>query len=152
MALVVGVPTNAWRTKLSQTYGGLAAFAAASYFRVGVGGWINPGGGAVPRAPNPALTNLDVIINPGLYAPVPAIPTFQKALVPGDFGHEAPTTLRINCLLDFGEYNDMGGGASPEIWELGIFDSANVMMAYSTFAKEIKDNTKQIVNTVRIVF
>jgi hypothetical protein len=152
MPIVVGVATNAWRAKLPNIFGGLVAFSPATYFKVGFGGWINPGSGPVPRMPDPTLTDLDVIINPSHYPTIPPKPFFQKTLLPGQFLYETPTTLRINCLLDFGDYNDDGTGGSPQIWEIGVFDGANVMMAYGTFAQEIKNNSKQIENDVRIIF
>jgi hypothetical protein len=49
-------------------------------------------------------------------------------------------------------------GNNPEIWEIGLFSDhpevagAGLLVAYGTFPVEIKDNTKQIVNNVRIVW
>jgi hypothetical protein len=151
-------------------FGGLTIFRQISYFRVGEGGWEDPGAGRQRRIPDKTFTNLDLALDPGRaipsrrYSGFESFGYFQKALTPSDFVYEGPTTLKVRCFLDFGEYNtknaagstliyNVGGlGVSPEIWELGLFDTANNMVAYGTFPKEVKDVTKQIENLVRIVF
>lgn len=96
---------------------------------------------------------------------------FEKYFNPlTDFVYTPPSTLEMRVFLDNGDFNDTGGLAPatqfPEIWELGIFsdhplyarDPVNsltakrLMVAYGTFAKEIKDSSKQILHTVRLVF
>ena len=74
----------------------------------------------------------------------------------------APSTIEVECLLDFSDFNDDGFGNAPEIYEIGIFSDHPVesglasdqglMVAYGTFPVEVKDNTKQILNVVRIIF
>jgi hypothetical protein len=155
MAVILGVPTNIWRAKLPQMFmpGSGVSFAQPSYFKVGMGGWINPGSGEVPRAPDPTLTDLDVIVNPGRYPGLPPNPySANILLLSGSFVYEAPTTLRSNCVLDFGDYNDDGTGANPKIWEIGLYDSAGTMIAYGTFPQEVKINTNQVENIVRVTF
>jgi len=149
-------------------------------FKVGVGGWVDPGGGPVPRSPDPTLRmiaappndvqDLDAIVDPTRLPinqryPAVAIPTFEKALIPANFTFIAPSTIKVRCFLDFGDFNSDGAG-SPEIWEIGIFSdhpafarvaigtpgAKRLMLAYGTIPKEIKDAAKQIEHFVRIVF
>ena len=170
MSVVNAVVCDKARETWPQMFGGLTLFRPISYFRVGEGGWIDPGAGRERRIPDRTFTNLDLALDPGRaiidrrYDGLESFGYFQKALVPGDFVFEGPTTLKVRCFLDFGEYNtknaagttliyNVGGlGVSPEIWELGLFDTNNNMVAYGTFPKQIKDGTKQIENGVRIVF
>jgi hypothetical protein len=171
MALVNAVITDKAREVAPKMYGGILPFAPASYFRVGEGGWIDPGGGRIRRdPPDRTFTDLDLILDLGRAGPQKRYNVaenfgyFQKALTPLDFVFEGPSTLRIRCFLDFGEYNiknapgatlvyDVGGPyASPEIWELGIYDTSNNLLAYGTFPKQTKDGTKQIENVVRMVW
>jgi hypothetical protein len=150
--------------------GGLLTFQQIAYFRVGEGGWFFNGltMQREPRTPDPTLTDIDIKLDPARSVPTKRYNVgenfgyYQKALIGSDFFFEGPTTLRVSCLLDNPEYNlenagtliyDVGGPyVSPEIWEIGLFDAANIMVAYGTFPKETKDASKQIENIVRIVF
>ena len=150
-------------------------------FKVGEGGWIDPGGGPVPRPPDPTLRviaappndvqDLDAIVDPtrpliSQRYPATSIATFEKALIPANFTYLAPSTIQVRCFLDFGDFNDDGFANSPEIWEIGIFSdhpsfsravigtpgAKRLMVAYGTIPKEIKDATKQIEHFLRVVF
>jgi len=165
-AVVCDVAREAW----PKQFGGLTVFRPISYFRVGEGGWVDPGTGRERRIPDKTFTNLDIALDPARavidrrYAGYESFGFFQKALTAGDFIFEGPTTLRVRCFLDFGDYNtknaagttviynEGGLGVSPEIWELGLFDTAGQMVAYGTFPKEVKDISKQVENLVRLVF
>jgi hypothetical protein len=155
---VPGTPPTSWDPRLK-------------FFRVGEGGWQDVGMGKVPRVPDTSLRNLvpplvqdiDSIVDLSRplafqrYAP-DARTFFTKNLVLADLVFEPPSTLLVRCLLDFSDYNDDGFGNNPEIWEIGLFSDhpevagAGLLVAYGTFPVEIKDNTKQIVNNVRIVW
>lgn len=153
MPEIAAVVSDARRSKLAKELGAMAGFSPfnpITTFKVGLGGWINPGTGQIPRDPDSTLSDVDVIENPSRYAPVPPTPTFSKALTPADFTYEVPGTLVVRCLLDFGEFNDDGLGGNPIIWELGLFDSGGTMVAYGTFPGETKTNIKQIENVVRV--
>lgn len=145
-------------------------FEPVAWFRVGEGGWHDPGTGPIPRVPSASLRyaggppinvqDLDIRVNSALYPPLRQ-GWFEKALLPTDFTFLAPSAVKVSCLLDFADFNDNGNGFSPEIWELGLFslhpDQVNypgvkTMLAYCTFPKEIKNVTKQILNVVRLVF
>ena len=126
------VYTDAVRQKYVRQRGGITSplSGTLSFFRVGVGGYLPNG---MPRTPDPSLTNLDVLENPGHYASVPATPSFQKSFVAGDIVAGASTNLiSINCELDPAEYNSDGTGF-PDIGEIGVFDSGGTMVLYATF-------------------
>ena len=183
MAIIPGVVTDDARLYWPQILGGIfspnvvTTVGSSEWdpriktFKVGEGGWIDPGSGAVPRTPDPGLRRLsapliqdiDAIVDPTRAVmdqryPADSLGTFEKALIVADFTFEAPTTIRVRCLLDFAEFNDDGLGNDPEMFEIGIFTDHPVeageklMIAYATFPKQLKDVTKQIENVVRIVF
>lgn len=167
MAQIPAVITNGWRSKLAQMFpvgsSTLIPASAVSYFKVGLGGWIDPGSGPVPRNPDPSFSDLDIVLDAARssanrrYAfPGPGIAWFKKPLISSDFVYEpppipgAPSVMRINALLDFIDWNDDGSGSSPQFWEIGIYDGTGLLMAYGTFPKEIKTNIKQLENVVRV--
>lgn len=171
MALVNAIITDKAREVAAKMYGSLLTFQPVAYFRIGEGGWIDPGGGRVRRdPPDRTFTNLDITLDPARaaldkrYNVAENFGYFQKTLTGLDFTFEGPSTLRVRCFLDFGEYNtknaagatlvyDVGGPyTSPEMWELGVFDAGNNLLAYGTFPKQTKDGTKQIENVVRMVW
>ena len=150
MALITAVVTAKAREKLPKMWGGLTSpFKLITKFKVGEGGWVNTPP-VERRQPNPALTDLDIITNPGLYT-VHATPTFTKVLVIGDFVFETPSTLKVTCTLAPADYNSNGTG-SPEIWEIGLFDDDLDMLAYATFPKQIKTVAASLSNIIRILF
>jgi hypothetical protein len=169
------------------------------FFKVGEGGWVNPGGGPEPRTP--PESNLKWITSTGYPSPATftdidaavditraaaavttrygstSRATFSKSLSTSDIVFVSPSIIEIECLLDFGEFNDDGFSNSPEIWEIGIFSdhpefvnaspypqggpfpanplnvgTPGLMVAYGTFPMQTKDATKQILNVVRILF
>ena len=170
MAVIPAVVTVDAREFWPKMFGGLATFKQILNFKVGEGGWVDPGGGKEPRVPDASLRRLDnslqdidCIVDPTRALIDQRYPTesrayFQKDLDPADITFVSPSTLRVRCLLDFGEFNDDGYGNNPEIWELGIFSEhptvggAELMVAYATFPQETKDGTKQIENIIKIVF
>ena len=157
MAEIIGVVTDTARALFPQQLGGLVPFAAVSYYKVGEGGYVDPGTGKVPRTPDASFTDLDAVLDASRPAidqryPADSRGVFQKSFVGGDLVYVAPTTLRCRCFLDFSEFNDDGFGNNPEIWEIGVFDADDNMLVYGTFPLQIKDNTKQIENFVRLIF
>ncbi len=154
MATVIATVTNQARAYWAQFFGnGLNTFFAPwspefLYFKIGRGGWINPGSGPVPRVPDPTLSDLDIIQNGPSGTATRYTPTvssgggpngniyfLQKSLVSANFSFIAPTTLQIRCILDFTDFNDIQGvpsnppggptnsplGINPQLWELGVF-------------------------------
>lgn len=170
MAVVNAVVTNLARQLAPQMWGNLITFEPIAYFKIGEGGWYDPGTGRVPRTPDPTLTDLDIILDPARSIPsrryygFESFGYFQKTFVPGDLVFQGPTTLLMSCLLDYGDYNtknapgatliyDVGGdGVSPTMWEMGAFDALGRMIMYGTFPVETKDISRQVENDGRIVF
>lgn len=171
MAIIEGVLTDTARKWWPQMFGGLTTFKPISRFVVGEGGWQDDGTGVkVRRTPDPALNHLDIVENPSRYGPGSIDPnsvaSYSKALVSTDFTFVSPTTLQVTLLLDFTEFNDDGLGNNPEIWEIGLFSEwpdypttsnpvtgANEMLvAYGTVDKQIKDSGKQLQNLFILTF
>lgn len=168
MALYTAVVTSIGAIKIPQYLGGLISpVDVISYYKVGEGGWADPGSGRQPRTPDPSLTDLDIIMDASRaaldkrYNVGENAGYFQKPLVPGDFSTPAPGILRVSCMLLNAEYNletdgtliyDVGGPYGlPEIWEIGLFDQNDDMILYGTFSKETKDASKMIENVCRLV-
>ena len=191
MAIIPAVITDDARKYWPQFFGGLLGVPGSTtipgtppttwdprlkFFKVGEGGWVDPGSGKVRRDPpssslrrltSPLIQDLDAAVDPTRalidqrYAASERA-TFKKDLVFSDVSFISPTTIEIECLLDFSEFNNDGFGNSPEMYEIGIFSDhpeesglasdQGLMVAYGTFPVEVKDVTKQILNLVRITF
>jgi hypothetical protein len=188
MAIIPAVITDDARKYYSQFIGAIFGAPATTtipgnpptdwdprikFFKVGEGGWVDPGSGAERRTPDaslrrlssPLIQDLDAAVDPTRVLASQRYlanerGTFKKNLTFTDIQFIAPSTIEIECLLDFSEFNNDGFGNSPEIWEIGIFADHPVesglaadqglMVAYGTFPIEIKNNTKQILNIVRL--
>lgn len=175
--VVVGAATEDARKYLPQILGGIVAqgytvgtSSIFTHFKVGEGGWIDPGSGRVARAPDATLRRLDnsiqdidSIVDPTRLLinqryPASERATFMKALTPADISFVAPTKLQIRCFLDFGEFNDDGFGDFPEIWEVGIFGThptvggQKLMWGYGTFLMTPKNPGITFEKLVRFVF
>lgn len=145
-----------------------------THFKVGEGGWTDPGTGAIPRTPpesdlryasgpDVGLQDIDALVDPFRAAADQRYPTdsrasFTKALIPSDFSFVAPNILRVRLFLDFGEFNDDGFGNSPEIWEAAVFSphptvsGKLLMVGYTTFPKVTKDAGRQLENAIDFPF
>jgi len=145
-----------------------------SHFKVGEGGWEDPGTGATARTPAgdlrrlaaPLIQDIDIVVDSTRAAGDKRYPDpgggytgyYQKAFILTDFTFEAPGTIKMRCFLDFGEFNDDGAGNSPDIWEIGIFSDhpteagEKLLVAYGTFAKQVKNIGVQLENFVRVTF
>jgi hypothetical protein len=151
MALILATVTNDARKYWPWFFGGQYGVGSTTTpgtptwnpllysFKVGSGGWYNPGTGPIPRIPNPdlrmlsgpmvGLQDIDALVDAtrtvpvgGFYGTTPGNRAwFEKLLVPSDFTYTAPNIVEIRCFLDLSEFNDNGAGAPPSIWELGIF-------------------------------
>lgn len=154
MATIVGVITDAGREKWSKYMAGVGGIhdIAGGGFKIGEGGWVDVPP-KVPKSPDPTLTDLDCIENAGSYPvdsryvfPVAGTKAFKSVL------WVSPSIIRLECELDFGDANDDGFGNPPEFWELGIYDSNGVMVAYFTFPVDIKTVLNQLLYEVDIIF
>lgn len=183
MAIVEAVITEDARKYWPQFFGGLVNDPATStlvgstwdprinLFKVGEGGWVNPGSGKAPRTPvtnlrrlsAPLIQDLDAIVDPTRALidqryPSDSRATFSKAISPADVLFEGTSAIRVDCLLDYADFNDDGFGNDPEIYEIGLFSDhpteagEYLMIAYGTFPAQIKDNATQLLNTIRITF
>lgn len=154
MTTVIGVITDAGREKWSKYMAGVGTIddIAGGGFRVGEGGWVDipP---KVPKSPDPTLTDLDCVVNAASY-PVDSRYVFPTvgAKAFASVNWVSPSIIRLECLVDFAEANDDGFGNPPEFWELGIFDSAGVMIAYFTFQVDTKYPTTQLLYEIDIIF
>lgn len=187
MAIVTAVITKDAREFWAKLFGGLLGDPSTTtnpatpeydhrikFFKIGEGGFVDPGTGEVPRVPDGALRRLSTPLIQDIDAVVDATRPvldqryaldqrgkFQKTLSPSDFTFESPSTLRVRCFLDFGEFNNDGFGNSPRMWEIGLFADhptetglavdEGLMVAYGTFPLEVKTGAIQIENIVRIV-
>lgn len=184
MAVIVGVATEDARAYFPQFFGRLLGISDGAtvvatpawnplirFFRIGEGGWVDPGGGAVPRTPDPTLRresapliqDIDAIVDPtrpliDQRYPADSLFYFDKNLDDGDFSFTAPSTLEVTCLLDFGEANDDGFGNDPEFYEIALFCDHPVeageylMITYATMPKQIKNSGVQLMNVIKITF
>jgi len=156
MATVIGVMTEGFEEGLSKWHanvaGGYADRIDGGGFRIGEGGWVDipP---KVPKTPDPTLTDLDCVVNPGSY------PVDSRYVFPGvgtkafkSITWVAPNVVRLECEVDFGEANDDGFGNPPEFWELGVFDSAGHMVAYFTFPVDTKTILNQLLYEIDLIF
>jgi hypothetical protein len=153
MPVINAVVTNLARQLWPQIFGGIiplqqgtSATTATPYywcpvmrfFRIGRGGWVNPG--PTPRAPDPSLTDLDIIVDTirqsHRYSGMAGnILFFQKNFVSTDLTWESPTTLKCACKLLTTEFNDISGvpsnppggssaspiGTNPVLYEIGVY-------------------------------
>jgi len=155
MAVIIGVITDTCKTQWAKMHGDLIPFSKISFFRMGEGGWQNPG--PVPRIPDPTFTDLDALLDPSRalinqrYAADERF-AYQKSFVGGDIVEISPGVLRCRCFLDFGEANNDGFGNSPEFWEIGVYTATGKLLTYATFPLQLKDATKSIENFVDILW
>jgi len=155
---IEAVVTDIGRLRLLQGWGQTTPLTYITDFKVGEGGWESTPAGQVPRDPTdpgpsnnrgPTLSDLDCIANPSDY-PADSRGNFTKALAPGDFAFTGNTTMEVTCFLDFAEFNDDGSGNFPEMYEIGLFNSAGSMVAYGTFPVVEKNPGVQRTFTVKI--
>jgi hypothetical protein len=76
---------------------------------------------------------------------------YSKALGAADVS-AAAGVLTVQCRLEAGEANDDGLGANPSLYELGLFDDEDYLMAYIVFDEVIKTDEKAIQRNVEITF
>jgi hypothetical protein len=87
----------------------------------------------------------------------PELYSYKKLVEPGDivFRGVGWGTVRCTMTLAAGEAIDDGRGASyggiPYYFEMGIFDSDDVLLAYMTFDKERKTGAVTITHTIDVV-
>lgn len=156
MAQVVSaVVTDIWREKLARIYANdatLGSFRLPLSFKIGEGGWTDPGAGKEPIPPDVTLTD----VTAGGF-PAGSQYIFSKDLSGVDLTFTSPSRLEIRCFISASEANDDGTGAPPEFFELGVFDDTvgngfGNMLVYSTFPIEIKTASKALEHIIFVDF
>ena len=187
MPLVTATITNVGLKYWSQLFGQLLGAGVSSpapgtfpwnpviqTFRVGEGGWI--GTAQVPRTPDPTLVDLDIIQNTSRYSGYSVNDYWENPLTSASVVFVPPASIQINCLLDFGQFNqdfDTPPHSPTVIWELGLYSlapsgaatadlakinqsrgtgSAMIMVAYGTFQVKSKTSNIQLENQFTISF
>lgn len=102
----------------------------------------------VPKQPVASKTQLESQTEPGIF-------TFKKEFAVTDliFRGVGLATMRCKCYLSDPEGIDDGDswGGTPYYFEGGIFDKADVLIAYFTFDKERKKGSTTITHTVDFI-
>lgn len=137
------VITDGMLVRASEAQGQSGLPLAVGYFKIGEGGWVLSGISQVTRTPDPALTDLDCVENPSRY-PASGRYVFQKNIGPTSITVVGDGVVDISCDVTPSEANDDGFGNAPEFWEVGIFTSDGVMLAYRTFNKQTKNSSRAL--------
>jgi hypothetical protein len=136
--------------------------------RVGEGGWETVSSSRVPRTEDPALTDLDIILDAGRgagskrYDVAEKMGYFTVTSFSASVVYTPDPVARVVATLNYADYNLKSAGVliynpalapdvTPKIFEIGCFDADGNMLLYGTFPEQIKDGTKQIQNRVDIV-
>ncbi len=144
---------NKWGMKLAKLYAGDVSdgvLTVPAYFRIGEGGWVDTGSGLAPLAPSKLLTDITAGVAP--YTANTTSYFFQKALVGGDLTYTAPNRLEVRCTVNTGEANSDNASNPPQFFELGVFDSSDKLLVYSTFPVEIKTDSRTLQHIVYVDF
>ena len=158
--IVSAVVSDGFRTMLARFYSRdwAGPVVYPTYFKIGCGGWVDPGGGREPVTPSSVLTDITANTS-GLgfdYTDDDSKFSYTKAFVlapTSDWTYVAPRRVRLRCFLDTGEGNGLTvAGNAPEYYEIGVFDSNNVMLVYSTFPIEVKTSDKTLEHYIYIDF
>ena len=147
MALLTGIFTSKGREVIAKGFGNVAGYpiVRAKYYRIGMGGYISTPSGRVPKAPDPALLNIEADGSAGNVF-------IQKNINAIDLLFIAPSTMQIRCRLEPADLNDDGLGNSPRLFEIGIFDDNNNMIIYATFPEQSKAANKILTNYVQAYY
>jgi hypothetical protein len=143
------VITDAMLVRASEVEGQGASPLGVGYFKIGEGGWELDGISQVPRTPDTSLTDLDCLENPLRY-PAAGRYVFQKTISETSIQVLGSGVVEISCAVSAGEANDDGNGNAPEFWEIGIFTSDGVMLAYRTFDKQTKYSDRALRHVFRL--
>ena len=156
---VRGVPTLVYRQFLANAHrNGLPPESTGfGFFRIGEGGFLEQAGGSrVPKDPDEGngystLTTIEALIDLGVDPGNLGLRYFQKALTIGDLSIEGDTlsTVNVNCVIEQAEGN---ATRDPEFFEIGIYNTAGILMVYGTFPQETKNSLIQVVKNVKLTF
>lgn len=151
---VRGAPTIGGKQLFRDVARGVVATGGMAFFRIGEGGFVTqPGGLQVPADPDDTglgYSSLDDVVAQGVG--VNGLFRFQKTLTLADLTIDGQNVLYVRCLVDYGEANDNGLGAAPKFYELGVYDTNQVLVAYGTFPEEEKTPLRQIERRMKLTF
>jgi hypothetical protein len=116
------------------------------YFKIGERGYVETVNGRIPKVPDPTLTDIEANGTPGTDF------FFQKEFSAADIIFISPSTIQFRCRLVAGEANDDGTGEFPKFYEIGVFDTNDIMVGYATFDEQTKNPTKILTNYGQIFF
>jgi hypothetical protein len=112
---------------------------------------------ATPKAPDVALVALEAESTSSTPGDIGYLARYKK-----HFGVDITTTavytdspsprVVCTCFLDLPEFIDDGRGDSPVVWELGVYDSEDNLIAYCTLTKENKNGSTQFSHTVSLLW
>lgn len=151
---VRGAPTIGGKQLFRDVMRGVVATTGMAFFKIGEGGFVTQIGGLqVPADPDntgDGYSSLDDIEAKGKF--VNGLFLFQKALTLADLTIDGQRVLFVRCLVDYAEANDDGLGAAPKFYEVGVYDSNSVLVAYGTFPEEEKTPLRQVERIVKLTF
>lgn len=164
--IVESVITNIGHQVLAQSFGGPSgsfSWSYGQYFKIGVDGYISVAGQNYPITPDPTLTDIISSTSGNFW--------YRSTFSGTNLLFISPSTIQFQCYLDLTEANGnpvnepdtVSGadgpknsstlsGASPEFFEIGLFDANNNMVAYGTFPQETKTSAKTLNHLVALVF
>ena len=164
--VITAVLTTVGREAISKSFGGPSggfSWSFGKYFKIGTAAHTEVSGQDQPLPPSVAYTDVQSVTSGVFY--------YRKTFQAADILFVNPATMQFRCFLDLAEGNgnaglepDTGagvdgpknsatlGGNPPVFFELGIFDTQNVMAAYGTFPGETKLVTKTLNHLVSINF
>ncbi len=117
-------------------------------FRIGEGGWETVNAAQVPKTPDPTRTTLDCQgPDAATWAALESDFVFSVSLTPGVDVTRSGSVITAVARLEVGDANNDGHGNAPEFWEAGLFLADGTMLAYSTFNRQIKNNTRILRHT-----
>ena len=158
--------TTAGHEALAKSFGGPSggfSWCYGKHFKMGTLGYVLVGTEKFPATPDESLTDIQSSVS-GTY-------WYRKTFQASNILYISPGIMQLQCFLDLGEANgnvvnepDTGvmvdgpknsawlSGAAPEFFEIGIFDPQDVLVAYGTFPREVKLDTKTLNHLVSINF
>lgn len=164
--IIQAVLTNTGREAIAKSFGGPSggfSYSFGQYFKIGTAAHTEVSGQDQPLPPSAAYADIQSVASGVFY--------YKRTYQAADILFINPATIQFRCFLDLAMANgDIGdepdtipaldgpkysaslGGNAPVFFELGIYDTQDVMVAYGTFPGETKLVTKTLNHLVSINF
>ncbi len=143
--------TNAGLEYMAQAFtdsSGLGGPPDIVEFRIGEGGWETVDAVQRAKAPDPTRTTLDCQgPDAATWAGLQSDFSFSIALGAGLTVSRVGSVITAVARVELADANDDGYGNDPEFWEAALFLADGTMIAYSTFPRQIKNNTRILRHT-----